>query len=283
MSKNNKEFFIGIDSDGCVFDTMELKHKECFCPETIYAWNLQPISRYVRKEWETINLYSKYRGISRFKALVLLIERLSNTPEIKKRNFKLPDLSSLSKWVSEESNLSESSLSKYLKFKNDNILEITFQWSQSINESIKRFSKNLLPFPGVKEAISKLYQHANIHVISQTPVSTLLREWQESKLIPFVNEIFGQENGTKTEQLSKAMLGKYDKKRTLMIGDAIGDLEAAQKNEVLFYPIIPGREVESWKRLKNEAIKLFINNRFSEDYQKRLIKDLYKSLSISIT
>ena len=24
-----KEFFIGIDSDGCVFDTMEIKQKEC--------------------------------------------------------------------------------------------------------------------------------------------------------------------------------------------------------------------------------------------------------------
>jgi hypothetical protein len=23
-------FFIGIDSDGCVFDSMELKQKECF-------------------------------------------------------------------------------------------------------------------------------------------------------------------------------------------------------------------------------------------------------------
>lgn len=24
-----KDFFVGIDSDGCAFDTMEVKHKEC--------------------------------------------------------------------------------------------------------------------------------------------------------------------------------------------------------------------------------------------------------------
>ena len=30
-----KEFLVGIDSDGCAFDTMELKHKECFIPNTI--------------------------------------------------------------------------------------------------------------------------------------------------------------------------------------------------------------------------------------------------------
>jgi len=29
------DFFIGIDSDGCAFDTMELKHKECFTPNII--------------------------------------------------------------------------------------------------------------------------------------------------------------------------------------------------------------------------------------------------------
>jgi hypothetical protein len=27
-----QEYFIGLDSDCCVFDSMELKHKECFCP-----------------------------------------------------------------------------------------------------------------------------------------------------------------------------------------------------------------------------------------------------------
>ncbi len=29
------EFFVGIDSDGCAFDTMEVKHKECFIPNII--------------------------------------------------------------------------------------------------------------------------------------------------------------------------------------------------------------------------------------------------------
>ena len=29
------DFLIGIDSDGCAFDTMEVKHKECFIPNII--------------------------------------------------------------------------------------------------------------------------------------------------------------------------------------------------------------------------------------------------------
>ena len=34
------EYFVGIDSDGCAFDTMEVKHKECFIPNIIKV--LQP-------------------------------------------------------------------------------------------------------------------------------------------------------------------------------------------------------------------------------------------------
>ena len=34
-------FFVGIDSDGCAFDTMEIKHKECFIPNIIKYWDLQ--------------------------------------------------------------------------------------------------------------------------------------------------------------------------------------------------------------------------------------------------
>ena len=37
-------FLVGIDSDGCAFDTMELKHKECFIPNIINYMELQGVS-----------------------------------------------------------------------------------------------------------------------------------------------------------------------------------------------------------------------------------------------
>lgn len=37
----NHDFFIGYDSDGCIFDTMEIKQKECFCPNFIKRFVLQ--------------------------------------------------------------------------------------------------------------------------------------------------------------------------------------------------------------------------------------------------
>ena len=68
--KPTKEFFVGIDSDGCIFDSMEIKHKECFAPMFIKHFTLQAVSRYAREVWEFVNLYSKTRGANRFPALV---------------------------------------------------------------------------------------------------------------------------------------------------------------------------------------------------------------------
>ena len=48
-------FLVGIDSDGCAFDTMEIKHKECFIPNIIQYWDLQPVSKYARQAAEFVN------------------------------------------------------------------------------------------------------------------------------------------------------------------------------------------------------------------------------------
>src|SRR3990172_7339012 len=84
-------FFIGIDSDGCAFDTMEIKHKECFAPNIIKHWNLQPVSKYAREAAEFVNLYSKWRGINRWPALVMVFDLLRERPEVQGRKVAIPD------------------------------------------------------------------------------------------------------------------------------------------------------------------------------------------------
>jgi hypothetical protein len=79
------EFFVGIDSDGCAFDTMEIKHKECFAPNIIKYWDLQAVSKYARAAAEFVNLYSKYRGINRFPALMKVFELLRDWDEVQRR------------------------------------------------------------------------------------------------------------------------------------------------------------------------------------------------------
>ncbi|GAF86952.1 unnamed protein product, partial [marine sediment metagenome] len=84
------DLLIAIDSDGCVFDSMEIKQKECFTPNTIKHWKLQPVSKYARETAEFVNLYSMWRGANRFPALVKVFDFLKERPEVLKRNVKIP-------------------------------------------------------------------------------------------------------------------------------------------------------------------------------------------------
>ena len=80
-----RDFFVGIDSDGCVFDTMEVKHKECFIPNIIKYFGLAAVSKYAREASEFVNLYSKFRGINRFPALTEALDLLEHRPEVRRR------------------------------------------------------------------------------------------------------------------------------------------------------------------------------------------------------
>src|SRR6476620_1778423 len=80
------DFFIGIDSDGCAFDTMEVKHKECFIPNIIKFYELAAISKYAREAAEFVNLYSQWRGINRFPALAMTFDLLMSRPEVLRRH-----------------------------------------------------------------------------------------------------------------------------------------------------------------------------------------------------
>src|ERR1043165_8364036 len=105
-----KKFFIGFDSDGCIFDSMEIKHRECFIPALIWKWNLQAVSRLARECHEFVNLYSKWRGINRFPALVRTLELLAQRPEAQARGFSARDLAELKKWIATEKQLGNAEL-----------------------------------------------------------------------------------------------------------------------------------------------------------------------------
>src|SRR5690348_4120750 len=60
--KPTKKFFVGIDSDGCAFNSMEVKHNDCFSVALVREYGLAAISRQVHEAWDFVNLYSQSRG-----------------------------------------------------------------------------------------------------------------------------------------------------------------------------------------------------------------------------
>ena len=271
--KPTKDFFIGIDSDGCVFDTMEIKQKESFCPMFIKHFKLQKISKYARETWEFVNLYSKSRGVNRFKALLKTVELLQKRPEVKARNMKFDDFTPVIEWVENESKLGNPALEKYSAEVNIPIINTTLAWSKEVNKLISEIVFDIPPFPYVKESLEKMKEKADLLVVSQTPVEALTREWEEHNINKYVRAIAGQEFGTKAEHIKYAAKGKYQNEKILMIGDAPGDYSAAKSNGVLFYPVNPGHEDASWERFFNEAMDKFFEGTFAGEYEAKLLKE----------
>ena len=90
--------------------------------------------------------------------------------------------------------------------------------------------------------------------------------------------VAGQELGTKKVCIRKAMADRYAADHVLMVGDAPGDHDAAKDNGVLFYPIIPGQEVESWKRLRTEAAGKFQMGGYAGVYMDSILTQFYSVL-----
>jgi phosphoglycolate phosphatase-like HAD superfamily hydrolase len=276
--KPNHEFFIGIDSDGCVFDSMEAKQKEFFIPNALKYFGLYEISGILKETWEFVNLYSIYRGGNRFSSIIKVFELLNERKGIRENNIKLPDLTSLKEWVKVETRLGNANLHKYFKSHYDPDLEKVVRWTEAINKDISKHLRSIPPFTHAKSAIIEMSTLADLIIVSQTPLEALEREWEEHDLRKYVSAIAGQEHGTKTEHLALAAKDKYPENKILMIGDAKGDLDAANNNGVLFYPVIPGKEDKSWERFINEGLEKFKKGVFKGGYEESLLAEFRKSL-----
>ena len=267
-------YFVGLDSDGCVFDSMEIKHKECFAPMFIKHWRLQAASKYARRAWEFANLYSKTRGMNRFPVCVRTLKLVAAWPEAAARGIELPDLTPLEAFIESEYPPSNAGLEAYRERFPDPLLDLTMDWSLAVNTAVKDIVFGVPPFPRVREALDRVVAEADLAVVSGTPGEALRREWEENSLTHYPQLIAGQELGKKTEHLA-AMAGgdRYSPDRRLMIGDAPGDRKAAEATGCLFYPVCPGHEEESWDRLCNEALEKFFNGAYAGAYQAERIRE----------
>lgn len=278
--KPQQSFFVGIDSDGCAFDAMELKQKECFTPSTIRVWGLQPISKYARETAEWVNLYSKWRGANRWPALVKVFELLAERSEVKARGFDLPESKALKEFIASGFSPSEAGLKAYIASGHgEEQLWRGLEWTRAIDSLVAATVRNVPPFPLVRESLQKLQGKADLMVISTTASDALQREWHEHGLAQFMAMMAGQDKGTKKQHLEFAAKGKYWAERILMIGDALGDRDAAHAVNALFYPINPGAEESSWQRFHDEASDKFLNGTYAGAYESALIAEFEKLLS----
>ena len=268
------KFFVGIDSDGCAFDTMEIKHKECFTPNIIKHWGLQAVSKYAREASEFVNLYSKWRGINRWPALVMVFDLLRERPEVQARGVEPPEAPHIRAFIADDAYpKSNDGLAAYMDRHPDPELQRAWAWTTAVNATIADMVHGVPPFPYLRQSLELLVDQADMIVVSATPLEALTREWQEHDIARYVRAIAGQEQGKKALHLKLAAGGKYPPGHVLMVGDAPGDMAAARANGALFYPINPGHEEASWQRFYEEAVRRFLAEDYAGDYEATVIAE----------
>lgn len=277
-----KQWLICVDSDGCAMDTMTIKHVKCFGPCIIKVWGLEEFAEPILESWNKINLYSNTRGINRFRGLQLILT------EINDKYQKIEGIENYCDWCMNTTVFSETALEKtiveqrgikVIGHSEENIMDKVLEWSRMVNREIDYLkAEEKVAFEGVKEAISEASKYADIAVVSSANAQAVKEEWERCGLIKYVDYLMTQDIGTKENCLEKLLSMKYEREQVLLLGDAPGDYVAAEKSGVLFYPILAGSEVESWKEFRNTALIAFIRKEYQGEYSKMKIRDFKENL-----
>lgn len=257
-----------VDSDGCAMDTMNLKHEKCFGPFAAEVFQIaDPVA--FQAIWERINLYSATRGTNRFKGLIFALEEYGYQG----------DFSALKQWVKTTAELSNRALQAEIGKNPSEDLQLALQWSERVNAGIKQLKGQDFPFANVKTALEFIHRFADIAVVSAANNEAILDEWTRHQLMPYVDVVYGQEQGSKAACLTDLKQYGFEGKQILMVGDSPGDLQAAEMAGTSFFPILCRQETASWNELVLTALGKLVNQNFDNDYQQQLIATFQQNLT----
>ncbi len=245
------DYLVCVDSDGCVMDTMNCKHFHCFGPCMIAEWGLEAWKEELLARWNEVNLFSMTRGINRFKALAICLE------EIDKEKMPITGIAALVHWAQTAPALSNDGVAKAAAEAADPDAKLVFEkalsWSKAVNAAIVELDEALkIPYAGAKEGLAAAHAFADVAMVSSANRDAVEEEWGKFGLLEHTDIVLAQDVGSKAACIKEMLKFGYDLDKVVMVGDAPGDCDAAEKNGVHYYPILVNHEKESW----DEAISV---------------------------
>ena len=269
--EKKKDFIVCIDSDGCAMDTMNIKHIRCFGPCMIAEWDLQQWQDEILDSWNKVNLYTMTRGINRFKGLATALA------EVNEKYKRIDGVEALVEWAKDAPELSNNAVEKMISV--NTIFEKALNWSKAVNESIEKLpQEEIKPFAGVEDAMKKIHEQCDIAVVSSANPEAVKAEWERFHLMEHVDLVCAQDMGTKAFCIGEILKKGYELSHVLMCGDAVGDMQAAASNGVLYYPICVNHENESWANITKEPFEKFIEGSYAGEFQDGVIKKFLDNL-----
>lgn len=273
--QKKKEFLVCVDSDGCAMDTMDIKHFRCFGPCMVDEWGLENWREAILTRWNEINLYTLTRGINRFRGLALALS------EINANYLPIEGVEEFANWAQVAPELSNGALERIVEEAPDAVIfRKALAWSKAVNKAITELpDEEKLPFPMAREALAFAHGFADVAIVSSANLGAVLEEWEQHGLLEHTDVILSQNDGSKAFCIGKLLERGYDCDKVVMCGDAPGDLAAAQKNGVYFYPILVRRERESWQEFIDVAAGKLTGGCYGGDYQDAKRQEFLKNLS----
>ena len=238
------DFLVCVDSDGCVMDTMNCKHFHCFGPCMVNEWGLEEWKDAILDRWNVINLFSMTRGINRFKGLAMALS------EIHVQYKPIAGIEALVHWADTAPALSNDGVAKAIATAEGDaklIFQKALSWSKAVNAAIVELDESLkIPYEGAKEGLAAAHTFADVAMVSSANRDAVEEEWGKFGLLEHTDIVLAQDIGSKAACIAEMLKFGYDLNKVVMIGDAPGDSDAAEKNGVHYYPILVGHEKESW-------------------------------------
>ena len=272
--RKTRNFLICIDSDGCVMNTMDVKHMRCFGPCLVYEWDLGEYREEIIRLWRKVNLLSVSRGVNRFQGLAQVLKN------IHENYTQVEGLEGYLGWAGSAQELSDKSLEEAYEKTGNICMKKAMDWSRLVNQSMAMVSDTKKPpFEGTEDALRLAREQADIVILTAANRQEINKEWEVFELAQYTDLLMAQEDGRKEECLKELLEKGYEKDHVLMVGDAPADLAAAQAAGVLFYPILAYQERESWENF-SEALDHFTNEDYAGSYQEERIKEFQENLHI---
>ena len=120
------------------------------------------------------------------------------------------------------------------------------------------------PYDGAKEGLAAAHVFADVAMVSSANRDAVEEEWGKFGLLEHTDIVLAQDVGSKAACITEMLKFGYEKNHVLMVGDAPGDCDAAEKNGVWYYPILVNHEKASWDEAISTAFAKLQNGEYAE-------------------
>ena len=200
------EFLVGIDSDGCAFDTMEVKHKECFIPNTINCLRTarhQPIRARGGRVRQSVFQKPRHQSLSGTDRNAPLA--CASGPRCRRAESTCAIPDGLVRWMERETKLANPALAAAVQATGDADLKQALEWSQAVNESVAKIVRGVPPFPFLRESLEKLLGPGrHDRRLGHAARSARCANGKSTDLDKFIRAIGGQEIGAPRKKCSRS-------------------------------------------------------------------------------